>query len=127
MRTMAALSTLNLLAPTMSENLRDNLKMCNLWTHSRNTVLLSVTILPNVTLLQERLFEKAQRIFVHNQVEIIGGCRVLGSVRGSDNAEKKFVEKSNKQQKSSLKKLVIMLMFHLKVFITRSFRRFSVS
>ena len=54
---------------------------------------------------KERLFEKAQRIFVHNQVEIIDGCRVLGNVRGSDNAEKEFVDRSYKQHKSSLKKL----------------------
>ena len=54
---------------------------------------------------KERLFEKAQRIFVHNQEEKIDGCSVLGSVIASDNAEKKFLERSLKQQKLSLKKL----------------------
>ena len=38
-------------------------------------------------------------------MEIDDGCRVLGGVRGSENAEKKFVERSLKQQKSLLKRL----------------------
>ena len=51
---------------------------------------------------KEYLFERAQQIFPH-EVEIDDGCRVLGSVIGSENAEKKFVEKSLKQ-KSLLKR-----------------------
>ena len=37
---------------------------------------------------EENLFEKAQQIFVHDEVEIVDGFRVLDSVIGSDNAEK---------------------------------------
>ena len=36
---------------------------------------------------------------------MVDGCRVLGSVIGSDNGEKKFVERSLKQRKLFLKKL----------------------
>ena len=39
---------------------------------------------------KERLFEKAQLIFVQDEVEIVDSCRILGSVKGSDNAEKKL-------------------------------------
>ena len=53
---------------------------------------------------KEHLFEKALQIFVNDEVEIVDGCRVLDSVIGSDNVEKKL-ERSLKQQKSLLKKL----------------------
>ena len=49
---------------------------------------------------KEHLFEKAQQIFVHDEVQI-----VEGSVIASEYAERKFVERSPKQQKSLLKKL----------------------
>ena len=38
-------------------------------------------------------------------MEVVDGCRVLGSVIGSDNTEKKNVERSLKEQKVLLKKL----------------------
>ena len=37
---------------------------------------------------KEYLFEKAQQTFFHDEVEIVDGFRVLGSVIGSNNAEK---------------------------------------
>ena len=37
---------------------------------------------------EELLFEKTQKIFVNDEEEIFDGCRVLGSVKGSDKAEK---------------------------------------
>ena len=64
-------------------------------------VLLSVAILPNATSLPKNIFlKKHSRFldFVHDEVEIVDGCRVLGSVIGSDSAE---------QQKSLLKKLAV--------------------
>ena len=71
-------------------------------------VLLSVTILPSAVSLPKNIFLKMRKnIFVHDDVEIVDGCRVLGSVIDSDNAEKKFVERSLKQQKSLLKTLVV--------------------
>ena len=49
---------------------------------------------------KKHLFGKAQQIFVHDEVEIVDGCRVLGGVISSENAKKKkFVERSLKQQK----------------------------
>ena len=51
------------------------------------------------------LFEKAQQIFVDDEVEVVDSCRALGSVIGSDNADKKFVERSLKQKKLLLRKL----------------------
>ena len=39
---------------------------------------------------KEHLFEKAQQVFVHDEVEIADGFGVLDSVIGSDNAENKF-------------------------------------
>ena len=57
--------------------------------------------LPNVTSLPQNIFfEKAQQIFVHDKVELVNGCRALGSENECDNAEKKFVEISLKQQNS---------------------------
>ena len=44
---------------------------------------------------KEHLFENA---FDHNEVEIADGCKVLGSLIGSDNAEMKFVERRLKRQ-----------------------------
>ena len=38
-------------------------------------------------------------------MKIVDGVKLLGSVIGSDNAEKKFVERSLKQKKLLLKKL----------------------
>ena len=48
---------------------------------------------------QGHQFEKAQHNFVHDEVEKVDGCRVLGSVLGSDNAEKVFLERSLKKHK----------------------------
>ena len=45
---------------------------------------------------KQHFFEKAQKIFVHKKIEIVDDCRVFDSAIGSDNAEKKFVEKSQK-------------------------------
>ena len=61
--------------------------------------------LTNATILQKEQFFHKAGIFVHDEVEIDDGCRVLGSGIDSDNAEKKFVERSLKQQKLSLRKL----------------------
>ena len=54
---------------------------------------------------KEHLFESAQQIFAHDDLEIVDGCRLLSSVIGSENAAKEFVEISLKQQKQLLKKL----------------------
>ena len=59
---------------------------------------------------QEHPFEKTLQIFDLNEVEIVDGCRVLGSKIGSDNTEKKFVEGSLQQQK-----LLWKLAFHTNV------------
>ena len=45
---------------------------------------------------KEHLFEQLGHIFDHDEVEIVDLCRVLDSVIGSDDAEKKFVEKYKK-------------------------------
>ena len=42
-------------------------------------------------IIKEHLFEKAQQVFVHNEVEKVDGCRVLGSVKVFDKAEKNFL------------------------------------
>ena len=76
---------------------------------------------------KEHLFEKAQQIFVHDEVEIVDGCRVLGSVIGSDSAEKKFVERSPKQQKSLLKKLAVQVNVSPQNVLSRSLRQFSIN
>ena len=39
---------------------------------------------------KEHLFEKAQQIFANNEVEVVYGCGVHGSVIYSDNAGKKL-------------------------------------
>ena len=76
------------------------------FTHWKMTVLLSVTVLPNATSLEkEHLFEKAQQVFVHDGVDVVDGYRVLGSVIGSDRAEKNTVERSLKQQNLLLRRL----------------------
>ena len=62
------------------------------------------TILPSPVLLTKRSFEKSQQIFVHDQLEIVDGCRVPSCVTNSDNADKKFAEKSLKKQIVVLKR-----------------------
>ena len=52
-------------------------------------VLLSDTILPSAILLPKNKFmKKHSRFFVLGKVEIVDGCRVLGSVKSNDIAEK---------------------------------------
>ena len=53
----------------------------------------------------KHLLEKEQQIFVLNELERVDGCRVIERVRGSDSAEKKFLEGSLIKQKLLLKKL----------------------
>ena len=68
-------------------------------------VLLSVTILPNSTSLPKKhSIDKSQQIFVHDVVEIVDSCSVLGSVIST---ETNFLEKFLKQQKSLLRKLAV--------------------
>ena len=73
---------------------------------------------------KEHLFEKAQQNFDHDEVEIVDSCKVLGNVISSDNAEKKFVEKSLKQQKSLVKK---KLVDHANVSPQNVYKSFTLS
>ena len=55
----------------------------------KNMVLLLVIILPSAISLPTNLFtKKTQDLFVNDEVERVDGCRVLGSVIVSDNAQK---------------------------------------
>ena len=63
----------------------------------------SIILLP-----KKNFLKKAQHIFIHDEVEIIDGCRVLDIVIRSESAEKNIVERSRKQ-KSFLNKLAVLL------------------
>ena len=53
---------------------------------------------------KENLFEKTQQVFDQDEVEIADGCRALGSVIGSDTAEKKFGRSITKLEEIVVKK-----------------------
>ena len=61
---------------------------------------------------KENLFGQAQQIFVNEEVEINDSCRVLCGLIGSDNAKKKFLGKSVRQQKSLIRSWTFTPMFH---------------
>ena len=75
----------------------------------------------------ERLSENAKQVFVHDKVEKVDGCRVLGSVVNSDNGGIELAGRSLKQQNSLFKKPVFMSMFQLKMFIIRLYNWFIIN
>ena len=75
---------------------------------------------------KENRFEKAQQILFLFEVERVDGCRFFSSLSGFDNAERKIIESSIKQQKLFLKSWPFMPMFQFKMFKNRLLQRFLI-
>ena len=81
-----------------------------------------MVLLTGHIITKEHLFEKAQQIFVNDEVEIVDSCGVLGSVICPDNAEK-ICRKLTKTAETAVKKLAA----HANVPLQNVYKSFASS